>query len=705
MLARSLLSSLTRSTRSPLSVLHRRARAIRTTALVRAPATAHVLKPREFAQAPAPVDDVEDSQPQTDRSHFSKLRFADAPISENSKSAIRHEYLTDVQEATLQLGLNGVDLLVQAKTGTGKTTAFLLPAIERLARGPTPAQGNISILVLSPTRELAMQIHKEALSLLTNHPLFVQTVIGGASMGEQKRMLAKRRCDILVATPGRLLDLLETTNLSDQLGNLQTLVLDEADRLLDEGFMRSLTSMFKFLPDRKEKPRQCMLYSATLSKDIKEIAKLYLTPDHQFVSTLREDEVNTHQHVSQSSVIAPMDDILKATLKVLQDDVAEHGNSSKAMVFCTTAKGTSATAQLLKNAGYGSLPQVFEIHSRMTQGQRTYVANKFKAARSAILVTSDVTARGMDFPGVTHVVQVGLPSSSEQYIHRLGRTARAGKAGKGTIILTPAESAFLRTREMSSIPIQPHPTIDLSSLPEINLTDAIDQNLVIQAYNSWLGFNVSFMKLLRLSRSEFVDEANRYARGVLGWANKEVGPPVSRATALAVGLQGVKGLNTNTEEFSQSRRSNSEGGGEFGMRRRSFNHDRRSGWGARAEGGEDRGSFRPRRSDDGQGRDQRREGSEEGGAFRPRRRDDGQGWSQRREGNEEGSAFRPRRRDDAQGWTGRGPRREGNEDGGSFRVRRQNDGQGWSGDRPRREDGERSRPSSGQHWMGRGRRE
>ncbi|KAH0830321.1 P-loop containing nucleoside triphosphate hydrolase protein [Lanmaoa asiatica] len=443
--------------------------------------------------------------------------------------------------ATLELGLSGADLLVQAKTGTGKTMAFLLPAIEQLAKKPVPRGGTASILVLSPTRELAMQIQKEANTLVNNHPFRVQALIGGTSIGMQKQRLTTRRCDILVATPGRLLDLLESTNLAERLRSIQTIVLDEADRLLDVGFKDTLNSIFKYLPDRDQNPRQCMLYSATLSRDVKEIAALYLTPDHKFVSTLAEDEINTHEHVPQTCITVPISDTMKATLAVLRDDVAEHGNSSKSMVFCTTAWGTSATAKLLEDAGYGTLPPVYEIHSRLTQNRRLTVAQNFKRAKSGILVTSDVTARGMDFPGVTLIVQVGLPSSSEQYIHRLGRTARAGRSGKGVIILTPHESGFLRTPDMRALPIQPHREIQLPSLPSPKL----DKTLQIQAYSAWLGFNAQYTRQMFRSRQQFVNEVNKYARDVLGWADESGTPPLSPRTARNLGIHGLDGVNTD----------------------------------------------------------------------------------------------------------------------------------------------------------------
>ena len=253
---------------------------------------------------------------------------------------------------------------------------------------------------------------------------------------------------------------------------------------------------------------------------------------------------------------------MKATLAVLRDDAAEHGGNSKSMIFCTTAWGTSATAKLLKDAGNGTLPPVFEIHSKLTQNRRLAVAQDFKRARSGILVTSDVTARGMDFPGsvsftlggyshlndvvdrVTLVAQVGLPSSSEQYIHRLGRTARAGRSGKGVIILTPHESGFLRTPDMRALPIQPHPELQLPSLSPPEL----DKTLQIQAYGAWLGFNSQYTRQLFRSRQQFVNEANKYARDVLGWADEVGTPPLSPKTARNLGIHGLDGVNTSSNE-------------------------------------------------------------------------------------------------------------------------------------------------------------
>ncbi|KAH7910632.1 P-loop containing nucleoside triphosphate hydrolase protein [Hygrophoropsis aurantiaca] len=450
--------------------------------------------------------------------------------------------MTDVQAATIEFGLSGVDLLVQAKTGTGKTTAFLLPAIENLINQPPP-QNQISIVVLSPTRELALQIEKEAKGLLQNHPLKVQSVIGGTNMKTESNRLSAGQCDILVATPGRLIDHLQNGALKQRVQCLQTLVLDEADRLLDQGFKPELEKILTFLPNRQQVPRQCMLYSATLSQPIKQIASLYLHPNHQFVSTLRDDEVNTHQHVPQSFVIVPIEDSLPAVLAILKEEIATNGDSAKCMVFCTTARGTSVAATVLANAGGSDLPPVYEIQSRMSQSARSKNAEAFKSAKSAILFSSDVTARGMDFPGVTLVLQIGLPSSAEQYIHRLGRTARAGAGGRGIILLSNAESFFLGGREMNKLPITRHtPLPPLERGRVATALASLDEQTQQQAYAAWLGFNKSFLRQFKWTSQRFVEEGNKYAREVLGWLDANP-PPISKKSVGMMGLKHCPGLN------------------------------------------------------------------------------------------------------------------------------------------------------------------
>ncbi|KAG1748912.1 P-loop containing nucleoside triphosphate hydrolase protein [Suillus paluster] len=519
-----------------------------------------------------------------DKKHFTSKRFADAPISALSKAGIRHEFLTDVQDATLEAGLHalsGIDLLVQAKTGTGKTTAFLLPAIERLASSRSTSSDVGKILVIAPTRELALQIEEEAKSLLVHHPYGVQSVIGGTNINSEKNRLNSptARADILIATPGRLLDHL-TSGLTLR---PSVLILDEADRLLDQGFRKDLERIVQFLPDRWGTTRQCMLFSATFDKAIQEVIKFYVREkrtliiwasrlpnftwilNYKFVSTLHEDEINTHEHVPQSYLITPLEDTLPTLVSLLK----QAGPQAKTMLFCTTARGTAVVASILQQVSASKmsmLPPIYQIQSRMTQVARTRAAQEFRdAPEGAILVSSDVTARGMDFPGVTHIIQLSLPTSPAQYIHRLGRTARAGAGGEGILILMPDEQFFLRLPEIASLPLTP-----FTQLEDIgNLKFKLDERAISQAYSAWLGFYKSWIKQLRWTPTELVKQGAVWAQ-CLGWPSVMaigggsgtsggttaprvtrggnevvtwIPPPIAKRTVGMMGLRGTPGLN------------------------------------------------------------------------------------------------------------------------------------------------------------------
>ncbi|GAA5925711.1 uncharacterized protein JCM15063_005096 [Sporobolomyces koalae] len=303
---------------------------------------------------------------------------------------------TEVQAQTLPVAITGVDLLAQARTGTGKTLAFLIPSIERLLRAEQqPQREQISVLILSPTRELAIQIQDSAKVLLAGTPYTCDHVVGGTNMKSEINRLNKQQTDILVATPGRLQDHLENSNLKPKLSSLRVLILDEADRLLEAGFRREFEKIIAFLPDRSRVARQTLLFSATIPQQVHQIASLALLPNHAFVSTIPPEEENTHEHVPQYSVTPPsLYDLFPTTLAVLKNEIKTHGQEAKTMVFFPTARATGLACALFKRAGLQAYGQeIFEIHSRKSQGQRNAAAEAFKAAKSAVLFSSDVTAR------------------------------------------------------------------------------------------------------------------------------------------------------------------------------------------------------------------------------------------------------------------------------------------------------------------------
>jgi ATP-dependent RNA helicase MSS116 len=301
---------------------------------------------------------------------------------------LRYELMTMVQEASLPACLTGRDVLARAKTGTGKTLAFLIPSIERLARAPGGvAAGGVHVMVLSPTRELAVQISREADALLTHHALASQCVYGGTNMRSEVTRMASRRCDVLVATPGRLVDHIQNTpGFAARLRHVCVAVLDEADQLLDMGFRDSLDKILAALPPA----RQTLLFSATLPAGVRAVAKAALRHDHVFVDTVGDDAQQTNTQVAQCVMIAPFEAQIPALVQLVR--TAASVPNHKVLAFFPTARATQFHAELMNVMGIPTL----EIHSRKSQSQRERASAAFRAASSAILFSSDVSARGVD---------------------------------------------------------------------------------------------------------------------------------------------------------------------------------------------------------------------------------------------------------------------------------------------------------------------
>lgn len=493
--------------------------------------------------------------PPTVSTYLSSTRFASlaGQVDERLLRAVPFEFMSEVQAATIQPALKGVDVLAQAKTGTGKTVAFLLPAINKLLAGAPPQKGSVSCLILSPTRELALQIEKEAKMLLANLGgiIGVQHVVGGTNMGTEQKSLARDRCDILVATPGRLLDHLNNTpGTAQRFNRLSTYVLDEADRMLDMGFRKELEKINAHLPTQN---RQSLLFSATIPPGVRQVANL--SSNAEFINTLSEEESNTHQHIPQQSIVAPMADLLPITLALLLEEFERHSTKAKVIVFSPTARAAALAAEVFRTPPVTSLLSaickgpfsVGEIHSRKSQGARVSATKTFAEASSAILFSSDVAARGVDFPGVTAVFQVGLPASPEQYIHRIGRTGRAGATGgRGVIVLADFEAGFMAQREMRELPIAPHPGLSeqktsISAQTMLAALDATPDEPKAQAYQAALGYYKSELKTLRWTTKDLVDGMNAYARDALRY--KDGQPPLLAKTVGKMGLKGVQGLN------------------------------------------------------------------------------------------------------------------------------------------------------------------
>ena len=345
--------------------------------------------------------------------------FDDLGLSPKALAAVAslgYEEPTPVQERAIPLVLEGHDIIAAAKTGTGKTAAFSLPSMDKL--GHAKGERGPLMLVVTPTRELAAQIAEvcEAVAKSTHHR--VLSVVGGVPYNPQISAL-KRGTDVLIATPGRLIDLMEQK--AAHLDRVEVLVLDEADRMLDMGFLPSVKKIVAATP----KTRQTLLFSATIDRSIEGVAGTFLR-DPEVVEIAHKGE--TADTVDQCIVRVPQ--VLKADL--LRATIAAWGHE-RVIVFARTRSRADATCRRLKRAGYS----VEAIHSSRTQNQRRRALENFAAGTTDILVATDVLARGIDVDEVNYVVNYDLPTQAEDYVHRIGRTGRAGAKGRAISFVTP----------------------------------------------------------------------------------------------------------------------------------------------------------------------------------------------------------------------------------------------------------------------------
>uniref|UniRef100_A0A0E0K750 ATP-dependent RNA helicase n=2 Tax=Oryza punctata TaxID=4537 RepID=A0A0E0K750_ORYPU len=469
---------------------------------------------------------------------FTNKRFDECGISLLTVKALTdagYVQTTVVQETALPMCLEGKDVLVKAKTGTGKSAAFLLPAIESVLNAMKSHTNHrvspIFSLILCPTRELAIQLTAEANVLLKYHQgIGVQSLIGGTRFKLDQRRLESDPCQILVATPGRLLDHIENkSSFSVRLMGLKLLVLDEADHLLDLGFRTDIEKIVDSLP----RQRQTLLFSATIPKEVRRVSQLVLKRDHVFVDTVGLGAVETPTKVEQLYLVMPHELHFHMVYRLLQEHI-DREVDYKVIVFCTTAMVTEFMYIMLRDLKLN----VREIHSRKPQLYRTRISEEFRDSSRLILVTSDVSTRGVNYPGVTLVIQVGVPSDREHYIHRLGRTGREGKSGKGVLLLAPWEEYFLN--EIHDLPVQKSqtPSIDEEMKRKVDGSiKIVDMSIKEAAYHAWLGYYNSIGDVGR-DKTMLVDLANRFCKSI----GLEKPPALYRKTALKMGLKDVPGI-------------------------------------------------------------------------------------------------------------------------------------------------------------------
>ena len=431
-----------------------------------------------------------------------------------------------IQSAAIPKALAGLDVFAKAATGSGKTLAFLVPVVERLAAGgPAPVGGAIRAIVLSPARELAQQTHDVATRLLAFHAgLGAQLVIGGTNKSAEERALASQPCDVLVATPGRLVDHMEVAAFAARLAAVQVLVLDEADRMLDAGFRMSLERIAAVLPPT----RQNLFFTATVPDAVKEVARRVMRAGYVSIDVTDGEDAPINPQIAQSYVVAPADQVFPALRALLAAKVAERPDH-RIIVFFPTTKLVEFASALFRALGMS----ILEVHGRLSQPQRTRYTDDFRANAGRVLFASDVAARGVDFPDVTLVLQVGLTDATT-YEHRTGRTGRAGKSGEAVILLAHEESPLLRE-------LRPMPASTAFVPPFAPLAPIADAKLAREAEAAFvgqLGFLAAQLGRMRWTKEALVELDRALFRGA-GMAGQ---PTVAPKLLKKMHLDGVPGL-------------------------------------------------------------------------------------------------------------------------------------------------------------------
>ncbi|MGB6243249.1 MAG: DEAD/DEAH box helicase [Castellaniella sp.] len=353
---------------------------------------------------------------------------------------------TSVQAAAIPKALAGQDLMVSSQTGSGKTAAFMLPSLQQLSRRTGSGGRGVQVLVLTPTRELAMQV-ADATRAYGKHlgGLRVATVVGGMPYGAQIQSLSKR-VDVLVATPGRLIDHLQARRVN--LSTVQTLILDEADRMLDMGFIEDIETIVGATP----KDRQTLLFSATLDGTVAKLAANMMHEPHRIeIANAQQKHTNITQHLLYA------DD--RAHKLRLLDHLLRDTSLDQAIIFTATKRGADDLADHLSEEGFAAAA----LHGDMNQRQRTRTLGLLQNGRVRVLVATDVAARGIDVQTITHAVNYDLPMQAEDYVHRIGRTGRAGRDGQAITLAVTAERHKIRRIEQfigQSIPMETIPGLE-----------------------------------------------------------------------------------------------------------------------------------------------------------------------------------------------------------------------------------------------------
>jgi ATP-dependent RNA helicase DDX18/HAS1 len=433
---------------------------------------------------------------------FESLGLSDATI-KAVREGMKFEKMTEVQAKTIPLGMTGRDLLGAAKTGSGKTLAFLIPVVELLSRAKFRARNGTGAIVITPTRELALQIYKVLTELCEYHPLTHGLVMGGANQRQETEKLV-RGVNILVGTPGRMLDHLRNTP-GWNFTNLKTLVIDEADRILQQGFEEELRAITNCLP----KDRQTLLFSATQTKNVQDIARVCMRSTPVYVGVDDKKDDATVSGLEQGFVVCESDLRFLLLFTFLKKN-----RKKKIIVFFSTCAAVKYYSELLN---YVDIP-VLELHGQLKQKRRTSTFFEFCNAERGAMLCTDVAARGLDIPAVDWIIQFDPPETPQEYIHRVGRTARGvGGKGRALIFMLPSELGFLKYLKAAKIPLNEYefPTNKISNV-QVQLERLVSQSYFLhksarEGYRSYLQsyaqhglkhvFDVHKLDLLKVAKS------------------------------------------------------------------------------------------------------------------------------------------------------------------------------------------------------------
>ncbi|KAI1317740.1 ATP-dependent RNA helicase [Mortierella claussenii] len=483
--------------------------------------------------------------------------FSSLDLCEPTKKAIvdiGFTKMTEVQARTIPPLLAGRDVLGAAKTGSGKTIAFLVPAVELLYKLKFKPRNGTGVVIISPTRELALQIFGVAKDLLKYHNQTFGIVIGGANRKAEADKLAKG-VNLLVATPGRLLDHLQNTK-GFVFKNLKALVIDEADRILECGFEDEMKQIIKILP---KESRQSMLFSATQTTKVTDLARISLKAGPLYINVDEKKETATADGLEQGYVLCESDKRFLLLFTFLKKNLKK-----KVIVFFSSCNSVKYHAELLN---YIDIP-VLDLHGRQKQQKRTTTFFEFINAPTGILLCTDVAARGLDIPAVDWIIQFDPPDDPRDYIHRVGRTARAGTSGKSLLFLLPSEVGFLRFLKHAKVPLNEYqfPTSKISNV-QSQLEKLVEKNYYLNksardGYRSYLQSYASYAQkgIFDVNKLDLVKVAKAFGFSVPPKVNISVGSVKGQTANKKAYVVGEKKTHNHP---SSGRRSNGDGGRQF----------------------------------------------------------------------------------------------------------------------------------------------